>query len=157
MATASNLRIAPGEIPEEGLALEGRLDRCVFDLHENAAQPISDLDYRLRAHRVDDHLILSGALWASFSLECVRTLKRFPYEIRLDPYEETVEIENRAVIDLTERLREDILLALPAYPHSPESEAEELFPSVDGAPPAEPESNRSVWDALDGIPKNHDH
>jgi|MDTC01.2.fsa_nt_gb uncharacterized metal-binding protein YceD (DUF177 family) len=149
---ASNLILSIGEIPEEGLNLAGELPMSVYGLKDGLARAKSPLRYDLQVSRADQFVILLGSLAVDFSLTCVHTSKPFDHQVRLDPYQESVEMENPEFIDLTERIREDTLLALPAYPSAPDSEAS--FPASD------PEQHRglekdadgsSAWDALDGL------
>ena len=153
---ASNLILSIGEIPDEGLNLTGQLPASIFDLKDGLAKPKSPVSYDLHVSLADQFVIMQGSVSADFSLTCVHSSKPFDFAVRLDPYQESVELENPELIDLTERIREDTLLALPAYPTSPESEAS--FPVSD------PEQHRrleeaadegpSAWDALDGLQKN---
>ncbi len=152
---ASNLILSIGEIPEEGLYLVGDLPASVFDLKDGLALPKSPLHYDLHVSLADQFVIMMGTISVDFTLTCAQTSKPFDYAVRLDPYQESVELENPEFIDLTERIREDTLLALPAYPTSPESEAS--FPVSDPAQHRRSEDateGPSAWDALDGLQKN---
>lgn len=146
--SASTLILQLGTIPSEGVALQGELDRSVFDLKDQLAEPSSPLRYDLRATVADGCLLLQGRLEAEFELSCGHTLERFSHTVRLDPYLESVELENGEFIDLTDQLRDDILLALPAYPRAPGSEEEIPWPQKDTS--AE-DSRRPEWDALDDL------
>ncbi len=148
----SNLILHLAEMPPGGLSLQGEMDRAVFDLRDSLAKPLSELGYQLHASLAEGFLILKGRLEAEFELICARTTDPFPYLVELDPYLETIEVENGDSIDLTDQLREDILLALPAYPRAPGSEETADWP---GMTPddhrRDSESRRSEWDALDGL------
>ncbi len=151
----SNLILQLAEIPLEGVELQGELDQAVFDLKDGLARPLSALRYNLKATLADGCLVLQGRLEADFELTCARTTKPFPHKIQLDPYLESIEQENSEFLDLTDQLREDILLALPAYPRAPGSDEDDNLPLVES--PQETsgsESRRSEWDALDGLKTN---
>ena len=105
------------EISEDGLHLEGSLPSLIFDIDPADALPLGPLDYRLDLLVSGDLVLVTGMIGARFQRECVRCLEKFEEPVELDPYTAEIEIEGGATINLTERLREDILLSLPAYPH----------------------------------------
>ncbi|MFT4640306.1 MAG: hypothetical protein ACI8T1_003633 [Verrucomicrobiales bacterium] len=146
----SNLILQLGEIPIDGVPLQGEIDRNVFDLTDKLARPLSPLRYDIQADLAEGFLLLRGRLSADFELTCALTTKLFPFEVLLDPYMESIEVENGQFLDLTEQLREDILLALPAYPRAPGAEAD-LPKKVSEPVPLEKQSGRAEWDALDGL------
>lgn len=153
---ASNLILQLGEIPSEGTPLQGEIGPEIFDLKDGLAKPRSGLGYDLTATLVDGQVVLQGHLEANFELVCTHSSKRFTHKVRLDPYLESVEPENSEFLDLTDQLREDILLALPAYPRAPGSDADGDLPLAASSQeePNQGESGRSEWDALDGLKTN---
>lgn len=146
-----------GEIPEDGLHLEGELDASLFELDPADAQPTGPLAYRLDLLPSGDLLLVTGSVRAAFQRECVRCLEPFEEVIALDPYTADLEPEGNGTIHLTERLREDILLSLPAYPHCDTSSEGRKCPASDRflAPPPEDEpagetgSPPGAWDVLE--------
>ena len=94
-----------GEEPAELLQVEGKDIRAASPLH-----------YQLHASLQEDDLLVNGSISAAFHLRCVRCLEFFEKTIRIDPYALLEPFENQPSIDLTDRLREDILLDLPGYP-----------------------------------------
>jgi uncharacterized metal-binding protein YceD (DUF177 family) len=127
----------------------------MFDLRDALARPLSGLRYELHASLSDGQVILNGRLEADFELTCGKTTEKFPQTVELAPYFETIELENSDSIDLTEQLREDILLALPAYPRAPGADESDTLPEVESADSTSgEESRRSEWDALDGLKTN---
>ncbi len=106
-----------GDLPALDLALDLRDDMI------RATQP---LHYELEVEMLDDSLLIQGRLRLKLECQCVRCLKDFEYELELDPWvlhlplepledEEAVPIKNDCV-DLTPRVREDILLRFPQHP-----------------------------------------
>lgn len=144
------------EIPEDGLHLEGELDSSLFDIDPADAQPIGPLEYQLDLLPSGELLLVTGTVRTRFRRECVRCLEPFEEVISFDPYTAEIEAEGNGTIHLTERLREDILLALPAYPHCDstgegrECPASQRFlaPDPGDEPAEEPGSPPGVWDAL---------
>jgi len=162
---SDRLVIELANLPEEGKTYTGELDASVLKLNKtDLAKPISTLFYELEVQRFESELLLRGTLEATFELTCVRTNK---------PFEETIFIENCAiaveitsgVVDVSEALREEVLIELPNDPINPNSddkEAEDLYNSylavdkpiddgVNEPPTAEGGSSDSTWDALDGL------
>ncbi|HEY5892646.1 MAG TPA: DUF177 domain-containing protein [Chthoniobacterales bacterium] len=105
------------QIPAEGLILEGEADSSVLDLHENNIRPVTGIRYRLDVGISDGGLFATGTIGIDFELECVRCLEKFIYPIQIDDFALQTELTGPEMIDLTPAIREDILLALPAYPH----------------------------------------
>ena len=152
---ATQLILQPAEIPTEGKALQGELDPSIFELKDKLATPKSPLRYDLLLSVVDGYLVLQGSLTTTFELICALTTKPFEQEITLNPYLESIEVEIGQSLDLTEQLREDTLLALPAYPKAPGADVEADFsPSVTQVANEEKDSRRAEWDALDSLNTN---
>jgi uncharacterized metal-binding protein YceD (DUF177 family) len=152
-------------LPEEGKDLAGTLAPAFFEhsaTHDINA--VSPLHYDLHVERDSRDVLVSGRLEAGFELVCGRCLQKFGQRVELDDYQTEISIEDPdATIDLTEAVREDILLALPSYPRCEngnveprECPAQGKFEPVtdDSAPgePAEPQA-RDVWKVLDQLKK----
>jgi uncharacterized metal-binding protein YceD (DUF177 family) len=97
-----------------------------FDARDEMVRPTRPLHYDLEVELLDDALLVQGLLRLTLECQCVRCLKDFEFELELDPWtlhlpfepledEEAVSIKNDCV-DLTPRLREDILLGFPQHP-----------------------------------------
>ncbi len=159
--SAPSLSIDPRNLPAEGRRLEGTLPPDFFALPEgDPVRPAGQLDLQLRVLRDDDDLIVTGRLRAPFQFDCVRCLQPLDYLVDLDAYHLEIPIENDQIIDLTDWLREDILLTLPSYPRCEDSNvlprdcaAEGRFEpdSKEETDDAAPESTKGVWDALDQL------
>lgn len=155
------LTIDPRNLPFEGRRLTGTLPVSLVEIPEtNTIRPTGPIEYNLHAVRDDDNVVVSGSLRAPFSLDCVRCIAPFDYLVEIDDYEIEVPIENDQMIDLTEGLREDILLALPSYPRCEDGNvsprdcpAEGLFePNSDNEPDQAPaDSKTAAWDVLDKL------
>ena len=151
----THLQIA--EIPDDGMHIEGSLPPGIFDIDPADGKATTPMDYSLDLFVTGDAVVATGRISTSFERECVRCLGRFNQEITLDPYSADLETEGAATINLTERLREDILLSLPAYPHCDSSSdgrkcpAEGLFADSDSSDEDEPESSPppGAWDVLE--------
>lgn len=155
----SSLVIDLSTLPEEGMAFSGELDGAMFDLPENDASPAGPLEYDLWAQRFESELLLTGKLSAPFRFTCVVTLKRFLKTIRLDSAAISVEIGNSGQVDVTDALREEIILEFPADPRCDEGDVPEpceldsRYLAVDksggnGLTPAPRDEGDDRWSAL---------
>lgn len=165
MDSTRNLHsIILGELPDEGKQFSGVLEEDIFDLPPNEPQVTEGITYDLHVSRHDDFLLVTGSLQTAFTIECVRCLAQFPYRVELRGHTFDVEITDEVTVDLTEAIREDILLTLPAYPKCEDSSLGEVqcTPAVriyspDDPPPGldddSPEggSKQNVWGALDNL------
>jgi uncharacterized metal-binding protein YceD (DUF177 family) len=110
-------------LPEEGKDFSGELSPELFDLPEHdPSKPVGPLVYELRAQRFASELLLTGSLSAPFELTCVRTIHPFTKTLRVDPANVSVEIEQEGPMDVTEALREEILLEIPDHPRCDEAD-----------------------------------
>jgi uncharacterized metal-binding protein YceD (DUF177 family) len=145
----------------EGRPFVGTLPVSLLAIREtDPIRPTGPIEYNLRATRDDDDLLISGSLRAPFSLDCVRCLQPIDYLVEIDDYQIEIPIENDQIIDLTEGLREDILLTLPSYPRCEDGNVIPRDCSAEGQfepdsehepdqPPAE--SKTAAWDVLDKL------
>ncbi len=150
------------EFPEEGLHLVGEVDGAVFGIDDADLRCTGALSYDVEVQLYDTELVLRGRVSAPFRLRCVRCLEEFDYELELDELTLSVDVKGKLAADLTEELREELVLELPAYPKceliGEECKINASFgdfrldkdpqPGVNSATP----SGESVWDALDSIP-----
>src|SRR5437867_28836 len=105
------------QIPAEGMRYEGEEPSSVLELDSDRARAIGPIQYALDVGLSDGGLFATGRLSVKIECQCVRCLEKFRRPLRVDDFACQVELEGREMVDLTEYLREDILLALPAHPH----------------------------------------
>lgn len=149
----------------EGALVRGATAGDVFELTPSDAQPLGPIEFNLMAYVFDEILRVEGTLSSQFELECTRCLEKFSFDLVIDNYNTEIEIENRGIVDLTDRIREDILLSLPVYPHCDAFSDERVCPvgnrftavpekivdDEDSSSEGKPSSSREndVWSALD--------
>ena len=155
------MKIHLRQIPEDGLHLEG--EEAGFSLElppEDNVRELGPLRYALDLGVSSDGLWATGELEIELELECVRCLEKFSFPLNVPDVALQMELPGQETIDLTPQLREDILLALPAYPHCDWSgervcpgrqEAKEDAASAEEA--GDPSRAPSAWEALDQIRK----
>jgi uncharacterized protein len=159
-----NLTISLEEFPETGRILRGELDPAVFGIDSDSLRSTGPLSYELEAQLFETELVLRGSISAPFELRCDRCLALFPYTVELPGLALSYDVKGKLAIDITDDLREEVILALPSYPKCEisglECEINDTFgdfrldkepqSGVDSATP----SGESVWDALDQFPRN---
>ena len=111
----TKLVIDVSRLDPEGETIEGEVD-CV-DLDEEFVHPFGGIRYRLDVQLIGTELLVRGHLEQDFELVCSRCGEDFDDTIKVDDFTESYEIsEKTAEVDLTEDVRESIILTLPSYP-----------------------------------------
>ena len=111
------MKIYVNQIPDDGKHIEGTEPGSILDLHDPLAQPAGDVSYSLEVGLSEGGLFATGEVGVDLDLECVACLERFIYPLRIPDFACQVELTHSETVDLTEPIREDILLALPPHPH----------------------------------------
>lgn len=121
MPVKVNLR----HLEDKNVELEGEISPEELEL-ENVDEVIEanePLKYELEVEQSGSNLLVHGKIETGLDCECVRCLKPFRYEVKLDPYDLLVPLEgedkarvDNDLVDLTPFLREDTLLAFPQHP-----------------------------------------
>ena len=154
------MKIHLRQIPDEGLHLEGEEAADVLQLPtEDLVRVLGPLRYSLDLGLSSDGLWATGELSLDLELRCVRCLEPFSYTVHIPDLALQIERPTQETVDLTPEIREDIILALPAYPHCDwsgerecpgrvEAQGEEAAPAAtaegDSRPP-------SAWETLDQL------
>jgi uncharacterized protein len=126
----------------EGEELTGEVD-CI-DLDEEFVHPFGGIRYRLFVQGVGTELLVRGHLEQDFDLVCSRCGQDFDTTIKVDDFTQSYEIsESTQEVDLTQDVRESIILTLPTYPV-----CSETCPGV-AHTTEKPADNR--WSALDNL------
>jgi len=103
-------------LPEDGKSFVGELAAEVFDLPAGDAQAVGPLEYDLWVQRFGSELLLTGSLTAPFEFTCVRTVHPFIQTIRVGQAAISLEIAHEGDLDVTEALREEVLIHFPIDP-----------------------------------------
>lgn len=106
------------KIPEQGMSFEGAEPPEVLTMEqEKEFRAAGPLHYDLYAQVVDGMLIVRGQLSAQMEARCARCTQKFSTTVSdsgfLRDYSDVLETEE---VDVTEDLREAILLNLPHFP-----------------------------------------
>lgn len=153
-------------LPEdESREMTGELSPEFFDLSGKDVKPAGPLSYDLSVQRFENELFVSGKISAPFEFSCVRTLEPFVKTISIDDFSTSIEIGEQYVVDITDEVREEVILAFPAYPKCDMAdvpmpcEINSLYLGIDKHPEEELNTSRTdgtsgVWDALDSLQQN---
>ena len=141
------------QIPEEGKHYEGEEPSEVLELNGDRATAIGPIRYALDVGLSEGGLFATGTLTVPIECECVRCLEKFRRSLDVEDFACQVELEGKETVDLTEYLREDILLTLPAHPHCDWNADKVCKAEFRDAPSeAEPlDDHRDVWKGLDQL------
>lgn len=111
----ARLVIDASRVDPEGEELEGEVD-CI-DIDEEFVKPFGGVRYRLKAQVFGTELLVRGRLEQDFDLVCSRCGKDFDDTIRVEDFTASFEVaENSPEVDVTEEIRESVLLELPNFP-----------------------------------------
>ena len=160
MAIKVNLRhLEEKELRIAGQLTVGELD---VDTRDEVVQVTHPLEYELEVQRLESGLLVQGRLALLLDCECVRCLKPFISELRLDNWKCHVPLEGEEkaavtgdFVDLTPYLREDILLEFPQHPLC-EADCSGLLKAHPGTrenagDPKQTKRESSAWDDLDKL------
>lgn len=116
-----HLYIDLGTLPEEGKAFSGELEPSIFKFPRDDTKATGPLLYDLYVQLFDTELLVRGSASAPIEFTCVRTLT--PFIKTLEASDLCLSVENAVgQIDLTDTLREEILLLSPDYPRCDEGD-----------------------------------
>ncbi len=112
------MKIQISKIPEEGQHLENELPAEVLDLAGDLVfSEGGPIHFKLYVQLVDGTVIVRGSVSTTVRAQCARCSQIFSTTVRdsgfLRDYSDGVEVDE---VDLTEGLREAILLSLPHFP-----------------------------------------
>ena len=111
------MKIRVSEIPEHGIKLKGEEDKAILELDaDGEIQVETPVSYSLEAQVVPGELIIRGSLSVDVSFRCSRCGERMTIKIREPSFIFAKEAGPDESVDLTEEMREAIILAFPNYP-----------------------------------------
>ena len=138
------LIVDASRVDSEGEEIEGEV--MAVDLDEEFVKAFGGVRYRLSLQVFGTELLVRGHLEQDFDLVWARCGKDFDDAIEVDDVTQAYECGERSPeVDLTEDVRESIILALPTYPV-----CDETCPGVEQKA-AMPEDDR--WGVLDNLNK----
>jgi uncharacterized protein len=119
------LKVNLRQLTRDSVHLDGEISAAELDLDtkDPMVQVKEPLHYDLEVQQLEQNILAQGELKVALDCECVRCLKPFKHNVMIEDWacHLPLEGEDRATIvddsvDLTQYIREDILLAFPVHP-----------------------------------------
>jgi len=124
LETQGRLIVDLARLPEGGELFEGETSPEVIDLEDalGLVKPVGGIVYKLYIEALGNELLTRGSLRQRFLCHCSFCDGTFELEVKESNFVESFEInEEISFLDLTNEIREVIILALPAFPRCSES------------------------------------
>ncbi len=145
------------KISPDGSQYSGKHPPEMLDLNEDRfMRAQSPVIYDFKVQIVSDQVIVQGTLETSLELLCVACADFFSTSITVSSFLRAYTLQSGLeTIDITDEIREEILLAVPYYPRGELDENEvckQCGKTKDEiAVKPEPEEKPAVWDKLDNL------
>lgn len=111
------LLIDVARLARDGESFSGVLDDAVLELDGELLRPFGGIRYDLSVQLFGTELLVRGTLSQDFDAVCCRCGGDFDFTVHVDDFTVSVEVaEKTEFVDLTDELRQSIILALPSYP-----------------------------------------
>ena len=111
------LIIDVARLAAEGESLSGEIDDAVLEMDGELLRPFGGIRYSLSAQLFGSELLVRGTLAQDFEAVCSRCGGDFDFTTKVDDFAVSVETgEKTEFVDLTDELRQSIILSLPSYP-----------------------------------------
>jgi uncharacterized protein len=112
------ITVEPWRIPEEGQSICGEEPAESLALESDSlVKPRGAIRYDLHLQFVSGELVADGTVEVPVGLACSRCGKALRQTVREPAFSCVIEVENKhAPVDLTNEVRESIILALPMFP-----------------------------------------
>ena len=111
------LIIDVARLDPEGEDYEGVLDDAVLEMDGELLRPFAGIRYELFVQQFGTELLVRGTLAQDFEAVCARCGADFDFTTTVDDFTTSVEIDEKTeFVDLTDELRQSIILSLPSYP-----------------------------------------
>lgn len=150
------LLIDVSRLDKDGEDFEGVLDDAVLELDGELLRPFAGIRYSLFAQLLGRELLVRGTLEQDFDAVCSRCGGDFDFTATVPDFTVSLETdEHTEYADLTDEVRQSIILALPTYPVC-RPECLGVCPSCgknlnEGSCGCKREETDGRWGALDGL------
>ena len=155
------LLIDVSRLDKDGEDFEGVLDDAVLELDGDLLRPFAGIRYSLFAQLLGRELLVRGTLAQDFDAVCSRCGGDFDFTATVPGFTVSIETdEHTEYADLTDEVRQSIILALPTYPVC-RPECLGVCPSCgknlnEGSCGCKREETDDRWGALDGLKIDRD-
>jgi len=151
------MEILVARIPEEGSSYEGDEPGSIMQVEGEAfVREPGNVHYVLCAQRVSDELIVRGTLDVGLDLQCARCSEFFSTTVSVSDFLRAYPApEGIDSVDITDGLREEILLHIPGFPVCSDG-CKGVCPQCgvdlnEGSCSCGTDDGPSAWTALDGL------
>ena len=104
-------------LKSEGETFEGVLDDAVLELEDEILRPFAGTRYDVFVQLLGRELLVRGTLEQDFDAICCRCGGTFDFTVKVPDFTVCLETDDRTeYADLTDEVRQSIILALPTYP-----------------------------------------
>ena len=111
------LLIDISRLDKDGEDFKGVLDDAVLELDDDLLRPFAGIRYDLFAQQLGRELLVRGMLEQDFDAVCSRCGSDFDFTLKVPDFVVSIEVEEKTeCVDLTDEVRQSIILALPTYP-----------------------------------------
>jgi uncharacterized protein len=108
------IKIISARVTFDGIEVTGTESKDVFKLEKNEdIHSYKDIEYKLNVSLVNDSILVKGTAKTVFKARCGKCLNLFNLKVCCKDICHLYESNNNNKIDLTEDIREDILISLP--------------------------------------------
>jgi uncharacterized protein len=112
------MKILVARIPEEGSHYEGSEPEEIMGVEDDSFVRVTgNVQYDLYAQCVSEELVVRGKLWVGMDLRCTRCTEFFSTTVTvsdfLRAYSASKDVDS---VDITEDMREELLLHIPGFP-----------------------------------------
>jgi uncharacterized protein len=107
------MRIEVANIPKSGMAVEEEETPQIMGTSLDGVEYKEPIRARLSVWLVGHTLVVRGRLSTPAVLECNRCLRAFHHQVIVQDYTYSAEVRGDETVDLTESIREHIILSLP--------------------------------------------
>lgn len=134
------------------VVLEGVLPGRILELDgDPAIGEVGEVNYRLTAERKSNNILILGTVFVELELECARSGLFFSTKVEESAFLRDYSTSDlKGPLDLTEEIREAVVMNIPPYPVSPEAQSEDFVPpGIDKF--ADKGKVPDSWSALDDL------
>ena len=110
------MKVEISKLPPEGARLRSSELPGIIDIDGGQAVFATPIEVDVFAQLAGDTLIVKGTISATSRLQCSRCLEFYENPIHRPSYVFSATVNKGDIIDLTESIREDIIIALPIKP-----------------------------------------
>jgi uncharacterized metal-binding protein YceD (DUF177 family) len=151
-----SLHIQMETLDKGPVQLTGTLPGRFLDLKdEPSIRNIGDISYTLTVEKTGHEILAMGSLEVPMELECVRSGLFFSTIVSESAFLRDYSTEDlREGVDLSEDIREALVIRIPAYPVSPEAQSPDFeLPKLPSKLTDDSENNagNSPWNDLDQL------